>query len=138
MVPSLLPAVWGCSWHWSGHFLASGGMDHCAKIWDIVRYAIVHLTVPQHSPPLSLPVRGVCVSTLRGHTDSVNAVHFMPYSNSLCSVSADKTLSVWDIRTVCHTSHHLILPYRHVTYHRDCVYTVTVAIRTLVMMSHLT
>ena len=77
----VLCAVWQCSWHWSGQFLASGGMDHCSKLWDIAR--------------------GLCVSTLRGHSDSVNAVHFLPFSNSLLSASADKTLSLWDIRTVC-------------------------------------
>ena len=74
-------AVWQCSWHWNGQFLASGGMDHCCKLWDTVR--------------------GVCVSTLRGHSDSVNAVNFLPFSNSLLSASADNTLSLWDIRTVC-------------------------------------
>ena len=31
-------SVWGCSWHWSGDFLASGGMDHCCKIWNGQRY----------------------------------------------------------------------------------------------------
>ena len=46
-------------------------------------------------------IRGVCVYTLRGHADSVNTVHFLPYSNTLASASADKTLSLWDIRTVC-------------------------------------
>jgi len=35
--PHSLP-VWGCSWHWSGDFLASGGMDHCCKVWDAQRY----------------------------------------------------------------------------------------------------
>ena len=61
---------------------------------------------PSHLVPAliltaSSHVRGVCVSTLWGHADSVNTVHFLPYSNTLASASADKTLSLWDIRTVC-------------------------------------
>ena len=43
---------------------------------------------------------GQCVVTLRGHADSVNAVRFLPFSNTLCTCSADKTISLWDARTV--------------------------------------
>ena len=50
--------------------------------------------------PLPSHPRGVCVSTLRGHADSVNAVYFLPYTNTLVTASADKTLSLWDTRTV--------------------------------------
>lgn len=45
-----------------------------------------------------------CVLTLRGHSDSVNAVHFLPYSNIVATCSADKTVSLWDIRTVSLTA----------------------------------
>ena len=38
--------------------------------------------------------------TLRGHADSVNAVYFLPYTNTLVTASADKTLPLWDTRTV--------------------------------------
>ena len=41
-----------------------------------------------------------CRSTLRGHADSVNSITFLPYSNNLLTCSADKTLSLWDARTV--------------------------------------
>ena len=41
------------------------------------------------------------MSTLRGHADSVNSVEFLVYSNTLCTSSADKTISLWDVRTVC-------------------------------------
>ena len=39
-LPLLLPTlilfiVWGCTWHWSGDLLASGGMDHTCKLWDV-------------------------------------------------------------------------------------------------------
>ena len=41
-----------------------------------------------------------CRYTMRGHTESVNAVEFLPYSNILITCSADKTVSIWDARTV--------------------------------------
>ncbi len=40
------------------------------------------------------------MSTLRGHADSVNGVAFLPFSDSLVTCSADKSVSLWDIRTV--------------------------------------
>ena len=40
-----------------------------------------------------------CRNTLRGHADSVNSVEFLPFSNTLCTCSADKTISLWDART---------------------------------------
>lgn len=42
----------------------------------------------------------MCVSTLRGHADSVNEVAFLPFSNILATCSADKSVSMWDTRTV--------------------------------------
>ena len=41
-----------------------------------------------------------CRETLRGHSESANAVVWVPYSNLLLSCSADKTLILWDARTV--------------------------------------
>ncbi|XP_004626767.1 sperm-associated antigen 16 protein [Octodon degus] len=40
-----------------------------------------------------------CRSTLYGHTDSVNSIKFFPFSNTLLTGSADRTLSLWDART---------------------------------------
>ena len=41
-----------------------------------------------------------CRFTLRGHTDSVNSIEFVPFSNILLTSSSDKTISMWDARTV--------------------------------------
>lgn len=41
-----------------------------------------------------------CRYTLRGHEDSVNSIEFLPFSSTALTSSADKTLSLWDIRTV--------------------------------------
>ena len=48
----------------------------------------------------SFPYSERCRNTLRGHADSVNSIVFLPYSNTLLTCSADKTLSLWDARTV--------------------------------------
>lgn len=41
-----------------------------------------------------------CRYTLRGHADSVNSAEFLHFSNSVLTSSADKTISLWDGRTV--------------------------------------
>ena len=107
-------AVWGCDWHWTGQFLASGAMDHCCKLWNPEGYVFTTnlKRFLAYSPTIYIAdFSGVCAVTLRGHADSVNRVKFIPYSDSLASCSADKTVSLWDIRTVSF-SHHLFLPLR--------------------------
>lgn len=42
---------------------------------------------------------GKCRNVFRGHVDSVNSVHFKPFSNILATASADKTVSIWDVRS---------------------------------------
>jgi WD40 repeat protein len=39
-----------------------------------------------------------CRSNYTGHTDSVNKVNFQPFTNYFASCSADKTVSIWDMR----------------------------------------
>lgn len=48
-----------------------------------------------------------CRATLRGHSDSINSLEFLDFSNTLLTGSADKTLKLWDARThLCaHTYH---------------------------------
>ncbi|NWY47116.1 SPG16 protein, partial [Sylvia atricapilla] len=41
-----------------------------------------------------------CRYTLRGHGGSVNSIEFLPFSSTALTSSADKTLSLWDVRTV--------------------------------------
>lgn len=41
-----------------------------------------------------------CRYTMFGHEDSVNSIEFLPFSNTVLTSSADKTLSLWDARTV--------------------------------------
>jgi len=40
-----------------------------------------------------------CRTIFRGHCDSVNVVKFIPFSNTFATASADKTISLWDIRS---------------------------------------
>ena len=71
--------VWSLSFHHTGDFLVSGSMDHSCRLFDI----------PSQSQ----------LSILRGHVDSVNKVKFLPFSNTFATASADKSISLWDIRT---------------------------------------
>lgn len=48
---------------------------------------------------MQLNQRGKCRQTFRGHADSVNAIGFQPYTNTLYTCSGDKTVSLWDSRT---------------------------------------
>ena len=41
-----------------------------------------------------------CRSTMRGHQDSVHSVEFLMFANIILSSSVDKTLMLWDARTV--------------------------------------
>jgi len=54
-------------------------MDHSIKLWDLNT--------------------NKSRFTFRGHVDSVNSVHFLPYTQTFASASGDKTVSLWDIRT---------------------------------------
>lgn len=33
-------AVWDCSWHSCGDFVASASVDNTSKIWDVNRYGV--------------------------------------------------------------------------------------------------
>lgn len=54
-------------------------MDHTSRLFDLHTGKVRH--------------------TFRGHVDSVNHVCFQPYSNILATGSADKTISLWDMRS---------------------------------------
>ena len=58
--------------------LISGSMDQSAKLWDLNTQK--------------------CRFSYRGHVDSVNTVKWKPYTNYFVTASADKSISLWDIR----------------------------------------
>lgn len=39
-----------------------------------------------------------CRSVYKGHSDSVNKINFQPFTNYFASCSADKSISIWDMR----------------------------------------
>jgi len=78
-------SVWFMHWPWHGFVF------------------VVKLIFGCRMPQLKVNVVGCslrCRHTMRGHTESVNAVQFLPCSNILITCSADKTVSMWDARTV--------------------------------------
>ncbi|PWN53954.1 putative platelet-activating factor acetylhydrolase ib alpha subunit [Violaceomyces palustris] len=61
-----------------GQFIATGSRDKTIKIWDSA---------------------GQCLRTLVGHDNWVRGLAFSPNGKNLLSVSDDKTMRVWDLKT---------------------------------------
>ena len=101
-----LALEWGLSSLWRyGPLLQGLGRTQVTPLRSSLRTRDAAL---DDAVPLSS--RGQCLASLRGHADSINAVSFLPFSNTICSCSADKTLSLWDARTVreCCLTHHTL------------------------------
>jgi WD40 repeat protein len=60
-----------------GKYLASGSYDRTVKLWSIESHKEV--------------------TTLQGHSKSVNSVAFSPDGKYLASGSADKTVKLWSM-----------------------------------------
>jgi WD40 repeat protein len=58
-----------------GEFLISSSEDKTMKVWQLET--------------------GLCVQTLRGHSDRIKDLAIAPDGNHLISVSTDKTVKVW-------------------------------------------
>jgi THO complex subunit 3 len=71
------------AWNVAGRKLASGSVDHTARVYDV-----------EHG------VRGGRDVELKGHGDAVEHVCWDPTSPSaLATISSDKTLRLWDVRS---------------------------------------
>ncbi|KAF7243731.1 Sperm-associated antigen 16 protein [Varanus komodoensis] len=56
-------AVWDCSWHSCGHFVASASMDKTSKVWDLNSFTIFSfrwLSMPLSTSVDSSRSSGVC------------------------------------------------------------------------------
>src|SRR5262249_42749629 len=67
------------AFHPDGRMVASAGMDHTTKLWDVMS--------------------GREQATLNAHTDCVECVAFSPDGTLLASASRDKTVKLWDVAT---------------------------------------
>ena len=56
----------------------------------------------------------------RSHTDAVNALNFQPFTNFFVTGSADKTVSIWDMRTALTVQTF----YGHLNAIKDAVFSV--------------
>lgn len=61
----------------AGTLLASGGLDHTARIWDLTNGAVAH--------------------TLVGHTEHVNAVTFSPDGRMLATSGHEGVVKLWNV-----------------------------------------
>ncbi|XP_062435339.1 sperm-associated antigen 16 protein [Rhea pennata] len=91
-------AVWDCSWHSWGAFVASASVASTGRMWGVNSER--------------------CRRTLRGRKASGNSTEFLPFSNTILTSSADKTLSPWDARMgLCaHTLHGHLHSCNHATF----------------------
>ncbi|KFV04757.1 Sperm-associated antigen 16 protein, partial [Tauraco erythrolophus] len=94
----------GCCFHPSGTQLVTSSGDTTVRIWDFSKCGCI-LTdfVASASMDNTSKIWDVnserCRYTMCGHEDSVNSIEFLPFSDTLLTSSADKTLSLWDART---------------------------------------
>ncbi|XP_029656546.2 sperm-associated antigen 16 protein-like [Octopus sinensis] len=79
--------VWDCAWHSGGDFIATASFDGTSKVIDLNTQR--------------------CRSILRYHKNSINSVEFLPFSCTILTASADKTMVIWDGRTVFFNGHTL-------------------------------
>lgn len=79
------------AWNGSGDTLASGSVDHTARLWR-----------------LDARGNGSALCELRGHTDAVDQLCWDPTNNNcLATASGDKTVRVWDSRSGPRQTHAL-------------------------------
>ena len=95
-------APFALAWANQEPLIASGGYEKNVFVWNIDHYFPKEKsgTVSSDTREFRKAKRIGEQIKLQGHTDNVEAVVFNPFhSNELCSVSIDKKIIIWDLRT---------------------------------------
>jgi len=82
------PVVSALSFSPDGHYLASAGIDLDIRIWDVNTLSNSKISKISKGPK----------KILKGHTNLIYSLSWMPDSNRLVSASDDKSIIVWDIK----------------------------------------
>jgi WD40 repeat protein len=72
------PVVRALAFSPDGSHLATGGIDHLLKLWDVSTGGLVH--------------------TFKGHKGAINSVDFSPDGRMLATGSSDTTIKIWRIQ----------------------------------------
>jgi WD40 repeat protein len=80
--------VWSVAFSPDARWLATGGDDGAARLWDVRAFVSGELTA---GAPPALP------RVLRGHGDGVSSVAFSPDGNWLATGSWDRIVRLWDV-----------------------------------------
>lgn len=80
--------IWSLDWHCGGQCLATAGVDRLVRLCNVEL-----LSKDGHN-------KSVCQTVLRGHKGSVNSARFVTNGHILVTASADKTVALWDTRSV--------------------------------------
>ena len=94
-------APFALAWANNEPIIASGGYEKNVLVWNIEHNIAKEKKLTGSEPRELRKAKRISETIkLQGHTDNVEAVVFNPFnSNELCSVSIDRKVIIWDLRS---------------------------------------